>query len=853
MVPLSLRLRNFLSYGLEGGELDLRPLHLACLSGANGNGKSALVDAITWALWGRSRAGREDELLRHGTDEMEVEFEFSCHHDVYRVIRKRTLRKSGGVATLELAIRDGEVYRAITGNTIGDTERAISRILRLSYETFINSSLLLQGRADLFTVKRPAERKEILGEILGLGEYEALAERAREREREFRALAEQRRARVEEIDRFLAGVPDLELALRAAEAGECEVRREREAAEGTVADCDRRVQALVGVQETLSRLGQRLKAIGIEEAEARARLDAARASSAKASVLLAGEQSLREQVSRLQADRLVNDRLVALRVLVSALDTRVAETGATIAAEEARLKAEIHAAQKALKGTAEAQKSLAALEGELVFVRERLAGLPKALAERAQAVAAVSGLTEEVGKTRGTITALESRMNELRDKIRRLKSAGATCPTCGTALDEAHRAEVLQAATQDGIACKAEVARTAEREAALVKDQLAAKASLIDLDTRITAGHAASLREAELAEKGRALRALCDTAGALNDEITRKSDRVLRGEFAAEARAAVALLQQQKEGLGYDQQAHDAVTASIRALLPAESMLATLDQAHADLQASAVEQSVAATRLEALAEERERLAREQEPLRATVVELPALRQALEEAQGRLRERRAAESAIQQRLGGLRAQLQDAERRQTERTEVARELADAERQGWAHKELAVIFGKRGIQAMLIENALPELEQDANDLLARMTDNSTQVKFATQRIGTGGKAIETLEIKIADTMGTRTYEMFSGGEAFRINFAIRIALSKLLARGAGADLSFLLIDEGFGTQDAQGRDRLVEAISAIADDFEKILVVTHIDELKDQFDVHVEVSKGPGGSHINVSAA
>src|ERR1700730_16417812 len=113
MVPLSLRLRNFLSFGLDGGELDLRPLHVACLSGANGNGKSALVDAITWALWGRSRAGREDDLLRHGTSEMEGEFEFACRHTLYRVIRKRALRKSGGVASLELAIRDGASYRAI--------------------------------------------------------------------------------------------------------------------------------------------------------------------------------------------------------------------------------------------------------------------------------------------------------------------------------------------------------------------------------------------------------------------------------------------------------------------------------------------------------------------------------------------------------------------------------------------------------------------------------------------------------------------------------------------------------------------------------------------------------------------
>jgi len=64
MLPLRLTLRNFMSYGVEGGDLDLRGVEMACLSGGNGHGKSTLVDAITWVLWGRSRAAREDDLLR---------------------------------------------------------------------------------------------------------------------------------------------------------------------------------------------------------------------------------------------------------------------------------------------------------------------------------------------------------------------------------------------------------------------------------------------------------------------------------------------------------------------------------------------------------------------------------------------------------------------------------------------------------------------------------------------------------------------------------------------------------------------------------------------------------------------
>ena len=99
--------------------------------------------------------------------------------------------------------------------------------------------------------------------------------------------------------------------------------------------------------------------------------------------------------------------------------------------------------------------------------------------------------------------------------------------------------------------------------------------------------------------------------------------------------------------------------------------------------------------------------------------------------------------------------------------------------------------------------------------------------------------------------RAYELFSGGEAFRINFALRVALSKLLARRAGASLQTLVIDEGFGTQDAQGRERLIEAINSIQNDFEKVLVITHIEELKEAFPTHIEVFRTPAGSQIRVS--
>jgi exonuclease SbcC len=129
----------------------------------------------------------------------------------------------------------------------------------------------------------------------------------------------------------------------------------------------------------------------------------------------------------------------------------------------------------------------------------------------------------------------------------------------------------------------------------------------------------------------------------------------------------------------------------------------------------------------------------------------------------------------------------------------------------------------------------------------------VRFETQReLKTRDSLRETLDITISDGAGVRDYEMYSGGEAFRVDFAVRMALSEVLARRAGARLQTLVIDEGFGSQDEAGRQRLVEAINMVQGDFAKVLVITHIEALKDAFPTRIEVEKGAGGSTVRVFA-
>ncbi|MBM3224584.1 MAG: SMC family ATPase, partial [Candidatus Tectomicrobia bacterium] len=179
MIPLSLRLRNFMSYGEDATPLDFSRFSTACLTGDNGHGKSTLLDAITWALWGETRAKSLDDIVRLGQDEAEVEFIFDLENDRYRVLRKRSLKTRQSALELQGFDAATQRYRPLSGTSIRETEAKIVQLLHMNYDTFINSVFVLQGRADEFTTRRPGERKRILADILGLSVYDALETRAR--------------------------------------------------------------------------------------------------------------------------------------------------------------------------------------------------------------------------------------------------------------------------------------------------------------------------------------------------------------------------------------------------------------------------------------------------------------------------------------------------------------------------------------------------------------------------------------------------------------------------------------------------------------------------------------------------
>ena len=240
-----------------------------------------------------------------------------------------------------------------------------------------------------------------------------------------------------------------------------------------------------------------------------------------------------------------------------------------------------------------------------------------------------------------------------------------------------------------------------------------------------------------------------------------------------------------------------------------------------------------------------------EKLQEDLEKLPKTEGDLSEKQKQLEELRTEEKKAQGLMGQATQLISRAEQMEKLQKQKTNERVILEKEKQNFEELSLAFGKKGIQAMIIETAIPEIEDEANKLLDKLTDGRMKVAFLTQREGkTTDNIIETLDIIISDEMGQRPYDLYSGGETFRVNFAIRLAISKLLTRRAGARLQFLVIDEGFGTQDAQGRTRIVEVLDLIKNDFEKILIITHLEELKEEFPVRIEVSKTSIGSTFEV---
>jgi len=229
-------------------------LHLACISGDNGAGKSSLIDAITWAIWGKCRASSDDDVITQGENETDVCLDFRAGEQVYRVERRRTRsKKAGGSGTpdLHFCVLDNGQSLCLDGNTIRATEDKLNDAVKMDYDTFINSAYLKQGESDLFSKARPNERRGILTRIMNLGYYEDLQAKAKDKANEFEAQRRTLEVMLLQANQRLAAKSEIENSLEIIEKEVDEGTKLKKARQAAVDSLKKSYQLLANRQERL--------------------------------------------------------------------------------------------------------------------------------------------------------------------------------------------------------------------------------------------------------------------------------------------------------------------------------------------------------------------------------------------------------------------------------------------------------------------------------------------------------------------------------------------------------------------------------------------------------------------------
>jgi exonuclease SbcC len=783
----SLSLRNYRLYR----SVDLEfPDGLIGIYGPNGAGKSSLIEALRYGLYGDARTDKWELRSAGVGEDVRVELVFEHEGNTYDVRR----RLKGRNLTPEV-----EVYLngQLAAQSVREANAYLARVLGMDQRAFLASVCAQQKELTAFATMVPGDRRRLVLDLLGVSPVERALARVREQARDARTAAGGARA----------GLPDL-AALEAAAAEAAAELAAAEAADLAAGEAERAAQATLAEAEGATTAAEQA-AKALEDLRGRARVARSEAAGHR-------EQAERHEARAAQADQLGPE--------IRAASARVAElgdaAGALDALEQAREQAarRTHLAQaleEARGRRRTSERALAAAERDAKDA-ERLA------AARAAADRAVAAVEEELAAARDRHAELSEAAGAAAARLEAARAAAeraagldpdAPCPTCGQPLGDSHaevqqrHAEELAAARRRGAeavearrAVTADGKRLAERRAALAGDQERARAAEAKA-ARATAlveaaGAALEVATADVAARQQAL-----------DEVPDPGfdpDAWRRAKQAAEARqeAAIALAALQRRLAQAEEE---------RGL--AKEALARADRA--DARAAALDADAAALGPAdaALAAARERQR--------------AAGQAATAAHGE-RRRTAEALAAARRRHQDREQALEAGRAQHERVAGLEEEA-----AYLHRLADLVAGFR---LHLVSRLGRRLSVEAAELFADLTDHEYQDLVVDP---------EDYAIRIADAGTEHELARFSGSENDLASLSLRVAVSLVIAEGAG-ELGLLVLDEVLGALDRERRELMLGALTRLQGRFRQVLLVTHNEDVKDLLPAAIEVRKHPDRS-------
>jgi exonuclease SbcC len=837
MRPYELRLKGFRSYREETA-FDWRGRHLVGIVGPIGAGKSSILDAIAFALYGKTPTFERDtkSLIHQTASECHVELRFEVDGEVWRAARG--LRRKGASGhQLQRLVADepgAEAVESVTGER--PVRERVQQLLGMDFSAFCRSVLLAQNRFADFLKATPRERTEVLKGVFGYERFDAALEAAKRRVAAAQLLLE---SLVREGSQLAAAHDQLVIASRrlesaAARAAALEsARQPYEAASAAARDAEGRAHEAKTTRSRLQGIASSLP--GAEQID-----DATRAAAeSAAAVERAAEAAERADAARDDAEAThaaVAERVgdqVAFAALVTQHEHLVA------AADRAA-----RAREQAVSACEESAEAVGVLE-----------------AARADAATALDDASRALEASSAAVADAERALHDARhaDMARVLRSelvAGQPCPVC--------RQEIATVPPVGRAPAIAGAERTLERarrtEAKSRAAHQAAAGAVTATDERLSSARArAEERARDLAEAEEASRAADASLAAAQSELV---DRLGEGDPRA-------LLEERSRELA------EAAAALERATVAAAEARTALDRARRLGDEGRTRIAAIANRLASvwgmLGEARD-VEAEPSAVRSAFVEADeALLEGNERATATLE---AAQQEAQQAAAAMRTVMDDARLEPGEDFTMALATAAAER-GAAEEQVRGlrasieagadlderISGARNDHALasrLVADLQPSrflaflLEEERQALAELGSTHFEQLTGNAYRF-TDDDRFEVLDLNAAGT--ERRADSLSGGETFLASLALALALAEMVARGGGR-LDAFFLDEGFGSLDPEHLDRAMDGIGRlVANDPRRLVVlVSHVEQMRETLEDLIVLDKHDHtGETIVVSGA
>jgi exonuclease SbcC len=851
MRPLRLGIKGFTAFRDEQ-EIDFESLESPfAIVGPTGSGKSSILDAMTYALYGQvdrvdERSTRE--MITQGQPSMAVDLEFEVDDERFRVTRRTP--RTGATKVLVQRLVDGEWRQAGEGaDRVKDANRMLQRAVGLDFDGFTRSVMLPQGKFSAFMSGDPRQRREILTDLLGLGRFLIMAQHARQ-------IAAEASGK--------AGTYDEMIATRYADA----TPEALEAARAAASEGALRQEALATAAAGVGEVAERWKAVH----------DAVRELRTCAAETRSSADALAEHAARLET--------LAAEAATAGDAHRAASAAAESAAAEAQVaRTALEAAERTwgaaadLARVGEQARALTAGRSDLgrrsAEAADAAARIPVA-AKHAEAAEAVLG--KATGVAEAATAGLEAAGAELRevehaDKVAALVGSlkiGDPCPVCGDplesipvspgsrAVEAARRAEerarrgaaeavAAVAAAERALDRARDGAAAAEKDAARSQAEVAGcELTVRELETAIreALGELPSvpvatvrerldtLQQLATAERRTAERAVeadrdLQRAGGLRDRIAADAGAARAGLAAVSLAAVGARATAIDDGLVAPDQDELPEAADLPALATAARERATTTAGFAKALSSAAERH---------AESEPGFLREATELVGDLIppqpSLPDLAGAVTDAvHAAIRDHEQRKGAVDRLEGDL------------EKVAALRaDAAELRERGRVFQALANELRADRLIAFLQQEALQLLAVGGSARLQNLSGGRYELDYPDD---------EFLVIDRWNGDETRSVRTLSGGETFLASLALALALAEQvssLAVTRHASLDSLFLDEGFGTLDPETLEQVIEAIERLGGDGRMVGVITHVRELADRMPARIEIEKSQRGSRV-----